>query len=342
MPDTMKAALYVGAGSVESIVREIPKPVDGETLIKIESVGICGTDIAIFAGKHPRAKAPLIMGHEVGALVAGIAGKKPAGIDAGTRVTFFPLINCGVCATCRSGKTYVCEKLKLIGIDSDGGMAEFAVVPTEALIAVPQSWDKRWAALMEPVAVAVHAVRRSSIMPGDKVLVTGAGIIGNLCAQAAVVAGAAKVVIADINPYRLKIAETLGMRTVDLRKEDIMTVTAEVTGGTGFDVTMECSGSAPAQKTTTDCTRVLGEIIVVGMPKEPPPVDLRMVTFKELTMIGTRVYERVDFERSIELVAQGRIKVDNLISHEFPVEDAAEAFKLMMKGEESLKILLTF
>ena len=342
MADTMKAAIYAGTNSVETIVREIPEPTSGETLIKIESVGICGTDIAIFSGKHPRAKAPLIMGHEVGAVVAGIAGEKPVGIDVGTRVTFFPLITCGVCATCRSGKTYVCEKLGLIGIDSDGGMAEFAVVPTDALIAVPQDWDPRWAALMEPVAVAVHSVRKSSIMPGDKVLVTGAGIIGNLCAQMAVAAGATDVVIADINPYRLKIAGELGMRTVDLTKEDIMAVTNEVTGGTGFDVTLECSGSAPAQKTVTDCTRVLGEIIVVGMPKEPPPVDLRMVTFKELTMIGTRVYERVDFERSIELVNQGSIKVDNLISHEFPIDDVAEAFDLMIKGEKSLKILLTF
>ncbi len=342
MPDTMKAAIYAGPGKVKNIVRDIPEPDHGEALIRIESVGICGTDIAIFSGKHPRAKAPLIMGHEVGAVVAGIAGEKPAGIDTGTRVTFFPLINCGVCATCKSGKTYVCEKLGLIGIDSDGGMAEFAVVPSEALIPVPQNWDKRWAALMEPVAVAVHSVRRSSIMPGDKVLVTGAGIIGNLCAQMAAAAGATHVVIADINPYRLEIAKGLGMRTVDLTKEDINAVTSEVTGGTGFDVTMECSGSAPAQKTVTDCTRVLGEIIIVGMPKEPPPVDLRMVTFKELTLVGTRVYERVDFERSIELVAQGRVKVDNLISHEFPIEKVSEAFELMMKGAESLKILLTF
>ncbi len=342
MSEEMKAAIYSGVEKVKNVVRPIPELKDGETLIKVESVGICGTDIAIYAGKHPRAKSPLVMGHEVGGVVAKIAGKAQDAAAPGTRVTFFPLITCGTCATCLSGKTYVCENLKLIGIDTDGGMAEYMVVPSESIIPVPQNWDKKWAALMEPVAVAVHAVRRSSIKIGDRVLVLGAGIIGNLCAQIAKAAGARQVAIADLIPYRLKLAEELGLLPINIKEEDFKARVNDLTGGIGFDVTMECSGSAGAQPLATAFTRVLGEILVVGMPKEPPPVDLRMITFKELTMTGTRVYEKIDFVRSIELVDQGKINIDKLISHEFPIEQAKEAIDLMAKGGDSMKILLTF
>ncbi len=342
MSGNMNAAIYTGVGRVENVVRTIPCLKDGETLIKVESVGICGTDMSIFAGKHPRAKAPLIMGHEVGGVIAEIAGKKPEGTEVGTRVTFYPLISCGTCYTCLSGKTYVCDNLKLIGIDSDGGMAEYVVVPSESVIPVPESWNKNRAALMEPLAVAVHAIRRSSVKPGDDVLVIGAGIIGILSGQMAKAAGATKVVIADIIPYRLKIAADAGLIAVNSKEEDFTELINKMTGGVGFDVTMECTGSAGAQPYTTAATRVLGEILVVGMPKEPPPVDLRMVTFKELTMVGTRVYEKINFVRAIDLVEQKRVNVDNMVTHEFNIEQVKEAFDLMAKAGDLLKILLTF
>ena len=282
------------------------------------------------------------MGHEVGGTVVEINGDKPKGFDVGSRVTFFPLVSCGKCYTCKTGKTYVCETLKLIGIDSDGGMAEYMVVPTESVIPVPMSWNKMRAALIEPVAVAVHAVRRSSMKIGDRVLVLGAGIIGNLCAQMAKAAGASLVVVADLVPYRLKIAADLGYITVNLKDEDLYTRGKELTDGIGFDITLECSGSAGAQPYTTGLTRVLGEIVIVGMPKEPPPVDLRMVTFKELSLVGTRVYERIDFVRAIDLVEEGKINVDNLISHEFPIEKTKEAVDLMAGAGDSLKIVIVF
>ncbi|MBA7567525.1 L-galactonate-5-dehydrogenase [subsurface metagenome] len=342
MSDSMKAGIYSGVGSVEFSRRPIPVSGDGETLIKVESVGICGTDMAIFSGKHPRAKAPLIMGHEVGGIVERINGEQPDDFAVGSRVTFYPLISCGDCATCRSGKKYVCENLKLIGIDSDGGMAEYVSVPTESVIPVPGHWDKQWAALTEPVAVAVHALRRSSVKPGDSVLVLGAGIIGILCGQMAMAAGATKVVIADFIPYRLDIATESGMVAVNLNEDDLFKRADDFTGGTGFDVTMECSGSAGAQQYTTAVTRVQGEILVVGMPKEPPPVDLRILAFKELTMTGTRVYEKIDFSRAVDLVEQAKINVANLVSHEFSIEKIKEAFDCMANAEKSLKILLTF
>ncbi len=342
MNGNMKAAIYSGSETIENVVRHIPELKDGETLIKVGSVGICGTDMAIFAGKHPRAKAPLIMGHEVGGVVAETTGGLPVGVDVGTCVTFFPLMSCGTCYTCLSGNAYVCDNLKLIGIDIDGGMAEYVVVPSGSVIPVPEKWHTNRAALIEPTAVAVHAVRRSSIKAGDTVLVLGAGIIGILCGQMAKAAGAIKVVIADLIDYRLNLAGDLGLIPVNLKEDDFTARINELTHGLLFDVTMECSGSAGAQPYTTAATRVHGEILVVGMPKEPPPVDLRMVTFKELTMVGTRVYEKIDYVRAIELVEQGKINVDKLATHEFPLESVKDAFSLMADGRDSLKILLTF
>ncbi len=341
MSNNMKAAVWSDIGQADIIEKPMPEPKDGETLIKVESVGICGTDIAIYSGKHPRAKAPLVMGHEVGGVVADINGKPAPGVEIGTRVTFYPLISCGTCGTCLSGKSYVCDTLKLIGIDFDGGMAEYVAVPNDSVIPVPSGWDKNRAALMEPVAVAVHAVRRSSIKPGDRALVLGAGIIGNLCAQMAKAAGAAQVVIADLTDYRLNIAAEAGLTPVNITKVDMIERANELTGGGGFDVTLECSGSAAAQPVALAVTRVLGEIIVVGMPKEPPAVDLRLVAFKELSMIGSRVYEKVDFRRAIQLVEQERIYVDNLISHQFSLEQTKEALDLMAAAGDSMKILLT-
>jgi len=338
----MKAAVYSGVNTVETVLCEVPVPHEGETLIRVEAAGICGTDMAIFAGKHPRAKAPLIMGHEIGGVVERIVGEAPKGVKTGSRVTFFPLISCGECFTCKTGKTYVCENLRLIGIDRDGGMAEYMVVPTDSVVPVPGHWPRNRAALMEPVAVAVHAVRRSSLSIGDTVLALGAGIIGNLCAQTAKAAGARLVAIADMVPSRLKLAAEAGLVTINLAEEDFNARVRELTEGVGFDVTMECSGSAGAQPLATAATRVLGEILVVGMPKEPPPVDLRMVTFKELTLVGTRVYEKIDFVRAADLVEEGKIAVDNLATHEFPVDRVKEAFDVMARAGDSLKVLITF
>ncbi len=164
-----------------------------------------------------------------------------------------------------------------------------------------------------------------------------------MCGQVAKAAGASEVVIADLVPFRLNLAAEVGLIPLNLKEDNLTEAcAAELTGGVGFDVTMECSGSAGAQPITTAATRVLGEIVVVGMPKEPPPVDLRLVAFKELTMVGTRVYEKNDFYRAIELVEQGRINVDNLVTHEFSIEQIKEAFDLMAEAGNSLKILLTF
>ena len=201
MAHEMKAAIWSGIDTVEHVVRPIPKISEGEVLLKVEAVGICGTDMAIFAGKHPRAKAPLIMGHEAGGTIVDIAGEAPAGVATGSRATFYPLLSCHECSTCRSGNTYVCENLKLIGIDRDGAMAEYVAVPADSVIPIPEHWNRNRAALIEPVAVAVHAVRRSSMKVGDSVFVTGAGIIGIVTAQMAKAAGAVQVIIADLLPF---------------------------------------------------------------------------------------------------------------------------------------------
>jgi 2-desacetyl-2-hydroxyethyl bacteriochlorophyllide A dehydrogenase len=322
--------------------RPVPQMGERDVLIKVENVGICGSDMSIWHGKHPRAKTPLIPGHEFGGIVADARGPLPDGVQVGSKVLCYPLISCGTCATCRGGHAYVCENLHLYGIDVDGGMAEYVAVDAGTVMPVPQAWEGKRAAAIEPLAVAVHAIRKSSIRPGDRVLVTGAGVIGNLCAQMAHVAGASDVWITDLNSFRLATAAKLGMHPINVGEADLEAKTREITGGSGFDVTLECSGSNSAPSQATAVTKVLGEIVLVGVPKPPTPMDLRAVNFKEQRLTGVRVYEKQDFSIAIQLAGAGRVNVDALVTHEFDAAQAADAFALMARGGDSIKIQFKF
>jgi (R,R)-butanediol dehydrogenase / meso-butanediol dehydrogenase / diacetyl reductase len=342
MNNKMRSVVWTGVQTVEPMSRSVPEMSENDVLIKVEAAGICGTDLTIWNGKHPRAKAPLIPGHEFSGIVADTRGALPENVAVGSKVLCYPLISCGTCATCRSGKAYVCENLHFYGIDVDGGMAEYVTVAADTVMPVPQQWDNRRAAAMEPLAVAVHAVRRSSIRPGDRVLITGAGIIGNFCGQMARVAGASEVWITDLNDFRLHAAGNLGLLPINIARVDIEKQMREITGGTGFDVTLECSGSNEAPGQATAVTRVLGEIVLVGVPKPPTPMDLRAVNFKELRITGVRVYEKQDFEIALQLTNAGQVEVDALVTHEFDAAQASEAFALMARGGDSIKIQFRF
>src|SRR5665648_416676 len=208
---SMKAAVWAATDQVD--VTDLPMPVvpEGWALVKVAYNGICGTDLAILHGKHPRATAPLIMGHEISGWVEQAGATGP---PAGTLVTVEPLISCGECKACRNGHPHVCRRLGLYGIDAPGAMAQYVALPPEVLHEVPDGVDPRTATLAEPLAVAVHAVALSGMEPGDTVAVYGAGPIGVLTAMVARHEGAGTVVITEPSPWRRKVAEELGFTVV--------------------------------------------------------------------------------------------------------------------------------
>ena len=199
----MKSIIYKGAGEVVSEEKAVPAAGAGEVLIKVAYAGICGSDMFIYQGTHPRAQAPLVMGHEF----SGVIEAGHPTLAKGTPVTVYPLLSCGQCEPCKNGTPHVCNTLKLIGIDCDGGMAEYVKVPADKVVEIPAGLNLKLGAFIEPVAVGVHAVRRSGYKPGDTAVVYGAGPIGLCVAACLSYFGASRVLVIEANPYRLEIAQ---------------------------------------------------------------------------------------------------------------------------------------
>jgi 2-desacetyl-2-hydroxyethyl bacteriochlorophyllide A dehydrogenase len=284
-----------------------------------------------------RVTTPATIGHEMSGTIAEI-GPGVEGWAVGDAVTVMPLDWDGTCPACLAGNQHICQNLDFIGIDSPGALQQLWTVPASTLVRLPQSVSLRDAALVEPVAVAVHDVRRSELAPGDKAVVIGAGPIGVLIATVATAFGA-DVVVAEIDPHRRAAAEEMGLRTVDPSAVDQVTWVEEWTDGAGADVVFEVSGAAAAVLGATSLAKVRGTLVVVAIHSQPRPIDLHRLFWRELRILGARVYERRDFERAIELVAQGAVPADRLITAVVPLPEVATAFETLEAGR-AMKILV--
>nr|WP_256558002.1 alcohol dehydrogenase catalytic domain-containing protein [Marinobacterium sedimentorum] len=306
-------------------------------MLKMRLCGVCGTDIGIFGGTHPRAVAPLIMGHE---FVGEIVGESSR-FAKGQRVVAYPLISCGDCHPCRTGQPHVCAKLRLIGIDGAGAMTEYVAVAENVLFPVPEDMDDRIAALVEPLAVAVRVVEQSGMSISDRVVVLGAGPIGLLTAIVARHAGAERILISDIDPARLKLAADLGFTAINVGKEDLDQWVMTVTDGDGADVVFECSGAPVAALDMTRIARPGATICLASMHKQSNPVALLDIAFKELSVIGSRVYTREQFGRSIELAQVLAEPLQRLITLTLPLSAAGDVFNIIQDpARNDVKILI--
>ncbi|WP_209125152.1 zinc-binding dehydrogenase [Alkalihalobacillus sp. BA299] len=334
----MKAGLYQGAKQLE--VAEVPLPSikNREALVKVSYAGICGTDMMIYSGLHPRAAAPLIMGHEFSGSITQIGPDEK--LKVGDRVAINPLIHCGKCVTCRSGQQHICDNLKYLGIDTNGGFASLVSVPIENLYPLPESTSDEDAALLEPLAVAIHTVRRSKLKVGDTVVILGAGPIGLLIGIIAQKAGAAKVIISDVSEYRLNLAEKYGFHAVNALKNDIVEVAKESTFGVGADVVFEVAGNQMTANQMIDAIRSQGEIVVVSVYKKPPEINLAKMHFREISMNTTRCFTTEDFQKAITMMGAGEVDVSALISHKLSLDEFEKGFQLMEDlTSDSMKIL---
>ncbi len=335
----MKAAEYVRAGGI--VFREIPDPPVGknDVRIRVAYCGICGTDLHIFKGHMDhRVKAPQAVGHEISGTVESVGGEVSA-FAPGDKVTVRPLDNCGRCRTCRSGYTHICENLRFLGIETPGGFAEYWTVPARLVHRLPAEIPLQSAALVEPLAVACHDVRRSELREGDLAVVNGGGPIGMLIALVARQAGA-NVVVAEINESRRELAEKLGFTAINPHKEDLAAKVRAMTDGSGADVVFEVSGSESGAEIVTRLARPRGTIVVVAIYAKPVPVDLHKFFWKELKMLGARVYEKSDYEHAIRLIAGNAIATELLISRVFPLSDLQSAFEYLTREPEAMKVLI--
>ncbi|EKF34062.1 zinc-dependent alcohol dehydrogenase [Bacillus xiamenensis] len=333
----MKVGAYVSPKCVAMKEREMPVPASGEALIKVSYAGICGTDMMIYHGLHPRAEAPLVLGHEFSGVVIDIDGDQH--VQKGDKVVIEPLIHCGVCSACQQGQFQVCQKLRYIGIDQDGGFAEYVTIPIHRLRLLPASVTEKEGAMIEPLAVAVHTVRRSKLKVGDTVVILGAGPIGLLIGLIARQAGAGRIVISDVSSMRLEIAQKMGFEVIDARHTDVTHVIKKYTDGVGADVVFEVAGIQATADQMIECIKYQGEIVVVSVYKKAPTIQLSAMHFREISLTTTRCYTPSDFTKAIELLEQQKIQIDELVSHILPLEEIQTGFDLMENPDQALKIL---
>ena len=317
---------------------EPTEPGMADVQIDVAFTGICGTDLHILHGAMDRrVSLPAVLGHEMSGVVRAVGGEVE-GWTPGDRVTVMPLDWCGRCPACRAGSSYLCHRLNFLGIDSPGSMQPVWSVPAATLVRIPPKLGLDIAALAEPTAVAVHDVRRSGLIAGDRTVVVGGGPIGLLIACVARAEGA-DVLLLEPNDGRRAVAAGLGFRVCDPTQESVDELIATWTGEAGVPVAFEVSGSQPGLDTATQVLGVHGRLVVVAIHAMPKPVDLFRVFWRELTLIGARVYERVDFERALGLLADGVVPGEVLITHVEPLERAASAFAALESGA-ALKVLI--
>ncbi|UNK70506.1 alcohol dehydrogenase catalytic domain-containing protein [Microbacterium sp. H1-D42] len=334
----MLTATYAGDRTIEIREAASEPPKAGEVQIAVAYAGLCGTDLHILHGNmDARVQTPLVFGHEMSGTIAAL-GDGVTGRQVGDKVTVMPLDWDDTCPACVAGNQHICQNLNFIGIDSPGALQPLWNVPADVLVTVPAEVPLAHAALVEPVAVAVHDVRRSDLAAGDKAVVIGGGPIGTLIAVVARHTGA-EVVVIEIDPERRAQASALGFSTVDPAAVDQVAWVEEWTNGAGADVVFEVSGAAAAVRGMTALAKVRGTIVVVAIHAAPREVDLQRVFWRELRLLGARVYQRTDFEAAVALIADGIIPTDLVITGVVPLAETAQAFATLESGR-AMKVLV--
>ena len=340
----MKAAVIEEFNCIE--MKEVPEPKLGydEALLKVEYAGICGTDVHIFEGHHKQSKPPLIPGHEFVGRLVKVNTDKPIDFKIGQRVVAQPLTGCGKCELCIQGRDNLCVDLNIFGVHSNGCFAEYIKVPLRKVYAISENIDPKVVALVEPLAVAMHDVRRSKLTVGQSVLVVGGGPIGILIAMVAKLSGASKVVISEINENRIKFTEDMdmGFEMINPLKNDMDSKIKELTDNMGFDVVYEVSGVQAGADLMTKAAKTGGTIMMVGIPVKSYIVDTGAVTLKELKMEGVRIHAQINFAAAVEVIKNNVFneKLKRLITNEFNIADIKEAMEFSIKDKDHFKVLL--
>ena len=334
----MRQALYAGGGRIVVERLTPPRPGPSEVQLDVAFTGICGTDLHILHGAMDRrVRIPQPIGHEMAGRIAAL-GPEVIGWEVGAPVTVMPLDWCNACPACLAGHRHICQRLTFIGIDSPGALQSRWNVPAHTLVALPDDLSLKHGALVEPTAVAVHDVRRGAVRPGEQVLVVGGGPVGTLIALVCR-AGGADVKVSEPEPYRREVLARLGLSVLDPAAHDLTEAVNQWSGGAGAAVAFEVSGAAAGVAAAVDALAVRGRLVVVAIHGRPREVDLHRVFWRELTLVGARVYERADFETAVELIHRGEVPVDRLISRVLPLAEAPAAFAALGTGNE-MKVLI--
>jgi threonine 3-dehydrogenase len=326
-------------------LEEVPVPAIGpsDVLIRVRKAGICGTDVQIYQWNHwaqRRVKPPLTIGHEFMGEVAAV-GSAVTMVRVGDRVSAEGHISCGICLLCRTGEAHICEHVKIIGVDTNGGFADYLAMPETNVWRLDPAIEDAWAAVFDPLGNAVHTVMAAGVST-KSVVITGVGSIGLMAIPVARAAGASRVYAVDINPAKRALAERVGADAVfDAKDQNLVQEIVALTGGDGVDVLLEMSGAASAIDAGLAMVRNGGRAALLGIPADEVNINLaERIIFKGLTVLG--INGRKMFEtwyQTEALIKGGRVDLRPIITHALPFERFEEAFELMRSGEAA-KIIL--
>ncbi len=335
----MTAARYIGDKSFDFVTGDSIEPGPGEVRLEVGYVGICGTDMHIYHGvMDQRVEPPQIIGHEMSGVVAEI-GPDVENFACGDRVVVRPLDYCENCPACDSGHSHICQNLKFMGIDTPGALQQSWTVKARTLHKLPDSVSMQLGAMIEPLSVACHDVARVGLSQGEKAVILGGGPIGQLIALVAREQGA-DVLISEVSDIRRRFAEDAGIRTANPVEDDLPALVQDWTGGKGADVVFEVSSAAAAVATMTQIAAARGRICVVAIHSEAPAVNLFEFFWKELELVGARVYDAADFEQAIALVAEGNIDLEPFVTSVNSLQDVKAAFTGIDGNPAGMKALI--
>ncbi|MFB0515668.1 MAG: zinc-binding dehydrogenase [Candidatus Neomarinimicrobiota bacterium] len=337
----MRQAVMTAPGRIE--FREVPEPTpgSGEILLRIQRIGVCGSDIHVNHGKHPFTSYPVVQGHEFSAIVEAV-GEGITTIQPGMKCTARPQIVCGECGPCLRGDYNICDVLRVEGFQAPGCAQDLFLTTPQKIVPFPDSMSFEQGALVEPTAVAVHSTGRAGAFAGKSVAVLGAGPIGNLIAQVARCRGSEKLLIRDRSDFRLEIAQQCGITEIsNPGTESMAEASKRIFGDEGFDIAFEAAGVEAALDDAITSIRKGGTVVVVGVFDEKPQVDMAVVGDRELNLIGTLMYKHEDYERAVELIAGGNVITEPLVTRHFPFEQYASAYTFIdEQGDKTLKVMI--
>ncbi len=324
-------------------LRDVPEPVagPGEVLLRVQRIGVCGSDVHVNHGRHPFTPYPVVQGHEFSAVVE-VLGEGVEGVPIGARATARPQLVCGECGPCRRGDYHICDVLRVTGFQAPGCAQELFVTSAERLVLLPDSFSPEQGALIEPTSVGVHSSGRGGELAGQNVVVLGAGPIGNLLAQVVKSRGARRILITDLSDYRLEMALACGIEhTSNAGRESLDEAARRVFGDEGFRIAFEAAGSEATMAAAVEHIGKGGRIVVLGVFDDKPRIDMSVVGDRELSLIGTLMYQHDDYERAVELIASGEVVVEPLVTRHFPLEEYAEAYAFIdREADRSLKVVI--
>ncbi len=337
----MLQQVMTAPGQIEFREVPMPEPAPGEALIKIMKIGVCGSDIHVYHGEHPFTSYPITQGHEVSGLVEKL-GEGVTGLTVGQKVTIQPQVVCGECYPCRHGKYNLCEKLKVMGFQTTGVASHYFAVDAKKVTPLPEGMGLDEGAMIEPLAVAVHAVRRAGDVTGQDICVLGAGPIGILVAQAAKGMGARRVMVTDVSSLRLDKAKECGADfCINTKEKDFGEALTECFGPDKADVIYDCAGNNITMGQAIAHARKGSTIILVAVFAGMATVDLAVLNDHELDLNTSMMYRTEDYDTAIELVNQGKVQLTPLISKHFAFKDYLEAYKYIDENREStMKVII--